>query len=90
MLFIEYDVDSSGQVELVGLINAVESEGKDPHGEAWLSWRRREFDDAGLGCAPVAPADLTLMEAAGGPDDLRAVVERIVLNDRSAKEQEPA
>jgi len=34
----------------------------------------------------VAPQDLAQMEAAAGPDELRAVVERIVLADRASKE----
>ncbi len=88
MLFIEYDVNSNGMIELVGLINAVESNGEDPDGEAWLSWRRNEFDDGGMGCVAVPHADLATMESAGDPDELLSIVERIVLADRATKEHE--
>jgi hypothetical protein len=87
LLFIEYDVDAEGQIELVGLINAVESAGLDPDGEAWLSWRCSGFDDEGLGCAAVGAGDLEEMESARDPDELRSVVERIILADRAAKEE---
>jgi hypothetical protein len=40
MLFVEYDVSEDGQIELVALINALEEDGADPYGEAWLEWRR--------------------------------------------------
>ena len=85
MLFVEYDVDTEGYVHLVALVNAVEEDGEDPDGEAWLAWRRTH-DDEGLGCAPVPPAEVALLEAASSPDEARAVVERIVLADRAAKE----
>jgi hypothetical protein len=86
MLFIEYDVSPDGMMKVVGLVNAVDREGDDPDGEAWLSWRRTQFDDGGLGCARVAPADLERMESACDADALRTVVEQILLADRSAKE----
>jgi hypothetical protein len=87
LLFIEYDVDGHGQIELVALINAVDSDGHDPDGEAWLSWRCTEFVDDGLGCAAVAPDDLSRMESAAGPDELRSLVEAIILADRARKEE---
>jgi hypothetical protein len=87
MLFIEYDVDARGTVELVALINAVEEDGQDPDGQAWLAWRSAEFDDNGLGCVGVPPDELALMEQETDPEELRALVERIVLADRSAKEE---
>ncbi len=90
MLFIEYDVDAEGQIELVALINAVEDERKDEDGSAWLAWRRSEFDDGGLGCVGVTPEELDLMEATGDPEQLRTVVERIILADRARKEQIPS
>ena len=90
MLFIEYDVDAEGQIELVALINAVEEEGEDEDGSAWLAWRRSEFDDGGLGCVGVTPEDLALIEATGDPEQLRTVVEQIVLADRAGKEQMPS
>jgi hypothetical protein len=86
MLFIEYDVHPDGQIELVALVNAIDEDGNDPDGSSWLQWRAAEFDDDGLGCAGVAPNDLTLMEETDDPDQLRAIVERIILADRSAKE----
>jgi hypothetical protein len=72
------------------LINAVEEQGEDADGRAWLAWRRSAFDDAGHGCVGVAPDDLALMEASHDPDRLRAIVERIVLADRAAKEADPS
>lgn len=89
MLVIEYDVTPGGVVELVALINAVEEEGADPDGEAWLTWRRTH-EDAGIGCAPVPPAELARMEATEDPDELRAIVEGVVLADRRTKEEVPS
>jgi hypothetical protein len=86
MLFIEYDVAADGVMEVVGLVNAVESDDRDPLGDAWLAWRRTEFEDGGLGCAAVAPADLVRMESARDADALHAVVEEILLADRAAKQ----
>ena len=54
MLFIEYDVNLEGEIELVALINAIEEDGKDPDGEAWLVGRA-EHEDGGMGCAGVPP-----------------------------------
>jgi hypothetical protein len=71
----------------VALINAVEEDGQDPDGQAWLAWRSAEFDDNGLGCVGVPPDELALMEQETDPEELRALVERIVLADRSAKEE---
>ncbi len=87
MLFIEYDVDADGRAELVALINAVDEDGRDPDGAAWLEWRRAEFDDDGLGCVGVPPADLALLEQTDDPDRLREIVERIILADHAAKAQ---
>lgn len=86
MLAIEYDVGEDGLVELVALVNAVDEAGDDPGGEAWLAWRRAH-EDGGMGCAAVAPEDLAAMEATDDPDALRAIVERVVMADRQAKEQ---
>jgi hypothetical protein len=90
MLFIEYDVDGQGRIELVALINAVEEQGQDEDGRAWLSWRRSEFDDGGQGCVGVTPDELDLMESTDEPEQLRAMVERIILADRAIKEQAPS
>jgi hypothetical protein len=84
-LAIEYDVTPEGVIELVGLINAVEEDGTDPDGEAWLAWRRAH-EDGGLGCVLVPPVDLSRMEATEDPDELRAIVEDVILADRRAKE----
>jgi hypothetical protein len=85
-LAIEYDVTPEGVVEIVGLINAVEAEGADPDGEAWLAWRRTHTD-AGLGCVLVPPEQLSRMESTEDPVELRAIVEALVLADRRAKEE---
>jgi hypothetical protein len=84
-LAIEYDVTPAGVIELVGLINAVEEDGTDPDGAAWLAWRRAH-EDGGLGCVLVPPADLSRMEATEDPDELRTIVEQVILADRRAKE----
>jgi hypothetical protein len=86
MLFIEYDVHPDGEIELVALVNAIDEDGQDPDGSSWLQWRTAEFNDDGLGCVGVAAGDLTLMEETDDPDQLSAIVERIILTDRSAKE----
>lgn len=89
MLFIEYDVRPDGEIVLVALVNAIDEDGHDPDGSAWLEWRVTEFDDEGLGCVGVTPAELAMMEQTEDPDDLRAIVEGIILADRSAKESAP-
>ncbi len=90
MLFIEYDVDPDGVIELVALVNAVEEQGRDEDGAAWMAWRRSdEFEDGGLGCVGVMPSELALMESTEDPEELRSLVERIVLADRATKEEIP-
>ncbi len=86
MLFIEYDVSPHGEIELVALVNAVEEDGEDPDGHAWLAWRATH-EDQGLGCAPVLPGDLQAMESTDDPEALRAIVERVILSDRAGKEE---
>jgi hypothetical protein len=86
MLFIEYDVDDGGTIELVALINAVEEDDDDDDGEAWLAWRSTHEDD-GMGCVAVSHADLTAIESTEDPDDLGAIVERVILADRAKKER---
>lgn len=90
MLFIEYDVHRSGDIELIALINAVEEDGLDPDGAAWLAWRSGEFDDNGLGCVAVPHGDLELMVGTDDAGELRAIVERIILADRATKEDVPS
>jgi hypothetical protein len=87
LLFIEYDVTPEGSIELVGLINAVEENGADPDGTDWMAWRASSFDDHGLGCVGVPPSQLALMEATDDADELRAIVERVILADRATKER---
>jgi hypothetical protein len=86
VLFIEYDVTPDGSIELVALINAVEENDADAEGTAWMSWRAASFDDDGQGCVGVPPSQLALMEATDDPDELRAIVERVILADRATKE----
>jgi hypothetical protein len=88
-LAIEYDVMPDGQIELVALINAVEADGDDPDGQAWLAWRRTH-EDGGFGCVLVPPEDLVRMESTEDPEELRAIVERVVLADRGDKEAKEA
>jgi len=85
LLFIEYDVTASGEIELVALVNAVEEDGLDPDGAAWMAWRSTAFEDDGLGTVGVRPAELELMEQTEDPEQLRAIVERIILSDRATK-----
>jgi hypothetical protein len=86
LLFVEYDVTKDGEIELVALINAVEEDGQDPDGEAWLAWRATH-EDEGMGCVGVSPANLKAMEATENPEELRAIVERVILADRASKEE---
>ena len=87
MLFIEYDVTPEGSVELVALINAVEENGADADGADWMAWRVESFDDDGLGCVSIPPSTLALMEDTDDADELRAIVEGIILADRATKER---
>jgi hypothetical protein len=86
LLFIEYDVTPDGSIELVALINAVEENAADADGTDWLAWRAASFDDDGLGCVGVPPSQLALMETTDDADELRAIVERVILADRATKE----
>jgi hypothetical protein len=86
LLFIEYDVTLEGEIEIIALINAVEEDGQDPNGEAWLQWRA-EQEDEGMGSVGVSPEDLMVMEETEDPEQLLAIVERIILADRSTKEE---
>jgi hypothetical protein len=54
-----------------------------------LSWRQ-SFDDNGLGCVAVLPEDLTLMESSDDPEQIRAILERVILADRATKEEVPS
>ena len=66
MLFIEYDVTEQGEIEIVALVNAVEENGEDPTGEAWIRWRA-SHDDGGAGCVGVSRPDLETLESSRGP-----------------------
>jgi hypothetical protein len=90
VLFIEYDVTPTGEIELVALINALEVDGGDLDGSDWMAWRSAEFEDDGLGCVGVPPTELARMEETEDPDQLRAIVEGIILSDRAGKEKEPS
>jgi hypothetical protein len=89
MLFVEYDVTANGEIELVALINATDEEGEDPDGQAWMAWRA-QHEDGGMGCVAVSHEDLKRMEETEEPDELQAIVERIILADRATKEQVPS
>jgi hypothetical protein len=89
LLFIEYDVNPEGEIELVALINAVDEDGHDPDGEAWLAWRA-EHEDGGMGCVGVSAADLKVMEETDDSEALLDIVERIILVDRATKEEAPS
>lgn len=89
VLVIEYDVKTDGLIDIVALINVIDEDGTDPTGESWLQWRRDHEDD-GLGCAPVPPEILAKMEATEDPDELWAIVESVILEDRRTKEEVPA
>ena len=89
MLCIEYDVASDGEIELVALVNAVDEDGQDADGSAWMAWRRAEFDDDGWGCAAVPSEALAQMESTDDTAALRDLVEQLVLADRAAKEAAP-
>jgi hypothetical protein len=89
VLFIEYDVGDDGMIEVVGLINAIEENDEDPLGEDWMGWRQ-SFDDNGLGCVAVSPEHLTLMESTDDPEQIRVILERVILADRATKEELPS
>lgn len=86
MLFIEYDVTAQGEIELVALINATEQDGEDVDGADWMAWRADAFEDDGLGCVGVPPDQLALLEETENADEVRAIVEGIILADRATKE----
>ncbi|HUY86460.1 MAG TPA: hypothetical protein VMU77_05055 [Acidimicrobiales bacterium] len=86
MLFIEYDVNTTGQIELVALIEAIEETGDDPEGVAWHEWRQ-SHEDEGLGCAKVSAQDRIRLEAAVDSEELFLIVEEIILDDRRTKEE---
>jgi hypothetical protein len=88
VLAVEYDVTPEGLIEVVALINAVDEEGSDPDGEAWLAWRK-SHSDGGLGCAAIRPPELARMEATEDPEELRAIFESAILADRLSKEEIP-
>jgi hypothetical protein len=89
VLFIEYDVTENGEIELVALINALEEDGDDPDGQAWMAWRS-QHEDGGMGCVGVSQEDLKTMEETEDPGELAAIVERIILADRATKEEVPS
>ena len=76
-------------IEVVGLINAIEENDEDQLGQDWMSWRQ-SFDDNGVGCVAVSPEDLILMESTDDPEQIRAIVERVILADRATKEEMPS
>ena len=77
------------RADIERLIAASVVPARDPEGTAWLAWRATH-EDGGLGCAAVSPADLAAMESTSNAEDLRAIVERVVLADRATKEEVPS
>lgn len=48
---------------------------------------RAAFDDHGMGCVGVPPAQLAVLETTEDPDALRTLVEQIILADHATKEE---
>jgi hypothetical protein len=87
MLAIEYDVDEEGVIHVVALVNAEEEAGDDPHGEAWLAWRRAH-EDGGRGCVGVSGDSLRALEVLleeEQEDEFVSEIERLVIADHNAK-----
>ncbi len=52
-----------------------------------MDWRRSSSMTTEWAPLAVSPEDLALMESTEDPDELRAIVERIILADRATKEE---
>ena len=84
MLFIEYDVDDAGLIEVIAVIDAFEQDGLDPDASEWIDWRK-SFEDAGHGCVGV-PVELEeAIDAEQSPTELLDRIEMLILADRSSK-----
>ena len=85
VLFIEYDVDGEGVIELVALIGTtVEETGEDPDGAAWMAWRQPPLHGRpgpGLRRRDGRRAKRELERTEDPAPRLAAVVERIILAD---------
>jgi hypothetical protein len=84
MLFVEYDVDQEGMIEIVALINAIEEDDLDRDGAQWLAWRS-SHEDGGFGCVAVPMELLEKMENTEDANELRSLVEALVVEDHTAK-----
>lgn len=84
MLFLEYDVLKDGMIEVVAVVEAIEEYSEDPHGEAWLNWRR-SFQDGGHGCVGISVDELELLDSLEDELEMRLLVEQIILSDHRAK-----
>ena len=90
VLFIEYDVDPDGDIELVALVNAVEEDGQDEDGSAWMAWRSpltsTTPDGVAWACRPTTSPRWSPPRTRRGSG---TIVERIILADRAGKEEVP-
>ncbi len=85
MLFIEYDVDEEGLIEVVAVVDAYEEDDLDPGATEWIAWRN-SFEDGGHGFVAV-PQDLEeAIEADHDPGELLDRIEKLIVTDRIAKE----
>ena len=59
--------------------------------DGWAGWNgAKEQEDEGMGCVGLPPDQLKIMEETEDPDQLRTIVERIILADRATKEEVPS
>ena len=87
MLFLEYDVDEAGMIEIVAVIDAFEEDGNDPDASEWRAWRST-LSDAGHGFVAV-PDDLeAAIEDERDPGEVLDLIEELILADRRTKEAE--
>lgn len=85
MLAVEYDVAEDGLIHVVAVIEAVDEEGVDLEGEAWIRWRRAHSDE-GHGCVVLSPTEFKLIGDTEDEDELRRITEMAILRDRQGNE----
>ena len=84
MLFIEYDVDDAGLIEVVAVIDAFDEDGLDPDASEWIDWRN-SFEDAGHGCVAVPVEIEEAIDAPESPSEVLDRIEMLILADRISK-----